>query len=211
MRKLSIRDLFIVEIIGDIVLIFKILVTLTYFIFIFFISDFQNKKTEPLFPKPWLTIMRIGYLIPPSCFLFFLWKLSKITLNSILTLSMLICGLLIVLIAKKELGKRHAWAGYAAKHSNDYCVTGIYAWIRHPLYLGIIVAVTGMAFIVIPGFNLQIQLACTYLIGSVITFIFLFISSNKETVYLSKKFGAPFINYARQVNAFLPIRKYREI
>lgn len=190
-------------------LIFKISVSVLFLLFIVSISDFRNKQTNPLFGRPWLRIMKYGYLIPQLSCLYFVWKLQSISYNLWICLFLMVVGILIVLSAKFELGNRHSWAGYVSTNSQDYCVTGVYAWVRHPLYLGIMVIVVGLGFVVIPNFMVQLQLACTYLIGSLITFIFLFISANRETEYLADKFGQPFLDYASQVKSFLPIHKYQ--
>jgi protein-S-isoprenylcysteine O-methyltransferase Ste14 len=192
------------------VLFLKISFTAIFAFFIFIISDFRNKAINPLFQQGWLIFMRTAYLIPLLCCLFFLWNLKTITILDCISLFLLIVGTLIVVASKKELGKRHSWAGYAAKEIDDFCISGIYAWIRHPIYLGIMVADIGIAFLIIPNFQINDQLAITFLIGSLITFIFLVISSVKETKFLTDKFGKPFTNYARRVYAFFPFRKFNE-
>ncbi len=191
------------------ILFLKIGYTLIFCFFIVMISDFRNKKTNPLFLQIWLIVMRAGYLIPLFSSMFFLWKLEKITVYALISLLILVGGTLIVILSKKELGKRHTWAGYTAREADSFCVSGIYAWVRHPLYLGIMVVDVGIAFLVIPNLNVQLQLALTFLIGSFFTFIFLVISSIRETRYLADKFGASFLRYAQQVNAFFPIKKYK--
>ncbi len=190
-------------------LIFKISVTLLFICFIASISDFRNKQTNPLFSRPWLRLMKFGYLIPQLSCLYFVWKLDFLNVQILVCPVLMLVGLIIVLSAKRELGNRHSWAGYASVIPKDYCVTGVYAWVRHPLYLGIMVFVVGLGFIVIPNFMVQLQLACTYLIGNLITFLFLILSAHKETRYLAEKFGEPFLDYASQVYSFFPIRKYK--
>lgn len=191
--------------------LFKIVFTLVFCLFIFMISDFRNKNTNPLFLQVWLIIMRAGYLIPLLCSMFFLWKLTKLTIYDLISLFILLVGTLIVTISKRELGKRHSWAGYAAREADSFCVSGIYAWIRHPLYLGIIIADIGIAFLILPNFHFNLQLGLTFVIGSFFTYIFLVISSIRETKYLANKFGTAFVHYAQQVYAFFPLRKYKKV
>jgi len=190
---------------------YKIAYTTVFALFLVLISDFRNKKTKPLFTRGWLLLMRWGYLIPLLCSMFFLWKLEVITIASYISFFILVCGTLIVAASKRELGKRHSWAGYVTKDPETFCVTGIYAWVRHPIYVGIMVVDIGIAFIVIPNIAFQLQLALTFLIGGVFIFVFLIVSSNRETKHLANKFGESFITYAQQVYAFFPLRKFKPL
>ncbi len=155
--------------------------------------------------------MRVAYLVPQVSFLYFLWTLEEVRLFDLLGLIIVCAGVFIIALSKKELGSRHAWAGHAAYAVSDFCVSGIYAWVRHPIYLGIIVADIGMGFLVIPRLNVQLQLSLTFVIGCVITFIFIIVSSFKETKFLVKKFGQPFVRYALRVYGFFPLRKFSNL
>lgn len=174
------------------------------------ISDFRNKTTQALFLRIWLVIMRAGYLVPLICSMFFIWKLQKLSIYEAVGLGLLCLGTIIVFAAKIELGELHSWAGYATLKAERFCKTGIYSWIRHPLYLGIMIVNIGIAFIVIPNFHFSLQISLTFLIGSFLTFLFLIVSSSKETKYLSEKFGNPFRRYATQVYSFIPLRKFND-
>ena len=99
---------------------YKIAYTTVFALFLLLISDFRNKKTQPLFTRGWLLLMRWGYLIPLLCSLFFLWKLQVLTISSSISVFILVLGTLIVAASKRELGKRHSWAGYAAKDSETF-------------------------------------------------------------------------------------------
>lgn len=192
-------------------IVYKIAYTTAFALFLVLISDFRNKKTQPLFTHGWLLLMRGGYLLPLLCSMLFLWKLQMLTFAAYISFFFLVCGVLIVAASKRELGKRHSWAGYVAQDSETFCITGIYSWVRHPIYMGIMVVDIGISFIVIPNIAFQLQLALTFLIGSFFTFIFLIISSNRETKHLANKFGKSFINYAQQVCAFFPLRKFKHL
>lgn len=152
--------------------------------------------------------MRLGYLIPLSTSLFFVWKLQSLVFHDILAMVILCLGTILIVIAKKDLGKRHSWAGYASVEIDSFCLSGVYAWIRHPIYLGIMIVDIGFSFIIIPNFDFNLQLALTFLIGTFFTFIFLVISSLRETKFLAEKFGQPFKDYSQQVYSFFPLRKY---
>lgn len=186
---------------------FKIIVVLVFLLFFVNISDFGNKNVKPLIRQPWLSIMRIGYPIAPLYFLYFLVSTNQLIATDYVALPMMSIGTTIVFSAKRTLGKRHSWTGFSSTEIDDFCKTGLYSWIRHPLYSGIAFAVLGTAFSVIPRGNTNLIIFILYLVGSILTFIFIGISSRKETDFLKEKFGKPYADYADQVYGFLPLRR----
>lgn len=149
-------------------------------------------------------MMRIAYQIAPFCYLYFLFKVMETSLCDYAALLLMIIGTIIVIIAKLELGKNHSWAGYFANETSEFVTTGIYSFVRHPLYLGIVIAVTGTIFVVLPRLYLNMVLFLFYLVGMICSFVFMFISSLKETEFLLNKFGEPFKQYIDQVPAYFP-------
>lgn len=184
--------------------IFRTLSIILFIVFLLFVSDVRNKKTKPIIRQPWLTMMRIAYPIAPFCYLYFLFKVMETSLCDYAALLLMIIGTIIVIIAKLELGKNHSWAGYFANETSEFVTTGIYSFVRHPLYLGIVIAVTGTIFVVLPRLYLNMVLFLFYLVGMICSFVFMFISSLKETEFLLNKFGEPFKQYIDQVPAYFP-------
>jgi len=109
--------------------------------------------------------------------------------------SLFILGFYIHYLSHREHPKAHLDTkdvDYVAKH-------GIYAWVRHPGYLGLILAFFGLAlaFGSIPA--LIIALALTFY------HYYLAIKEEKEML---KKFSDTYAEYMREVpDRFLPIRK----
>jgi len=188
---------------------YKLIVILIFVVFMFFISDFRNKRTKPLIRQPWLGIMRVGYPIAPLSFSIFLITAEELFALDYVALSLIIIGTLVVIISKMALGKSHSWVGFSSLEIDDFCNTGIYSWIRHPLYVGIITAVLGTAFFVIPRGLEKPYLFIVYLIGTLFTFTFIANSSVKETEYLTEKFCEEYSNYQNQVSAFFPYKKLK--
>ena len=116
----------------------------------------------------------------------------------------MVFGTIIVIFAKSKLGKNHSWTGYSATNITNFTTTGIYNYIRHPLYLGIIIAVFGTALVVFPRYDVNLTIFIIYIIGMIFTFTFIFISSKKETEFLTEKFGKEFIDYVERVPSFFP-------
>ena len=82
----------------------------------------------------------------------------------------------------------------------DYiAATGVYSWVRHPGYLGLILAFIGLAlaFGSIPG-----------LIVSVILSLYHYYLAYKEESMMIRKFGEAYINYMSRVpDRLIPIKK----
>jgi len=185
-------------------LVYKLVASAIFLIFAFFISDTKNKQTKPLIKQPWITIMRICYPISPLCYVFFLWKTTNLLVIDYLSLLMMVLGTAIVIAAKRKLGKNHSWVGYSSENVTQFTKTGIYKHVRHPLYLGIIIAVFGTVSVAIQNARNYPILFFVYLFGMVAIFLFMGISSKKETDFLIKKFGDDFIAYRNSVPAFFP-------
>jgi protein-S-isoprenylcysteine O-methyltransferase Ste14 len=188
-------------------LIFKTVTVLLFVVFAWFISDVRNKNAKPIIKQPWLSVMRICYPISPLCFIYFLITTRDIFILDYFALIIMVLGTAIVIAAKTKLGKNHSWTGYSTTNVSEFTKTGIYRFIRHPLYLGIIIAVTGTALVVFQRYFRNILVFLIYLIGMIFTFVFIFVSSKKETEFLKEKFGEDFINYVNQVPSFFPVIK----
>ncbi|MDD5617654.1 MAG: isoprenylcysteine carboxylmethyltransferase family protein [Candidatus Omnitrophica bacterium] len=96
-----------------------------------------------------------------------------------------------------------SWAnGYAIK-MDKLTTSGPYAFIRHPLYLG--------TALVIAGFIIMLKF---YYLGALFLIILLFTYSatiKKEENMLEAKFGAPYLDYKKNVPMIFPaLRPYRK-
>lgn len=133
-----------------------------------------------------ITGVIIGWFLDLNC--------SNVIL-SIIGWSLFILGFYIHHLSHIEHPKAHLDTkdiDYVARH-------GVYAWVRHPGYLGLILAFFGLAlaFGSIPA--LIIALALTFY------HYYLAIKEEKEML---KKFGKLYAEYMREVpDRFLPIRK----
>ena len=89
------------------------------------------------------------------------------------------------------------WIGWRGIHrgSNDLVTGGIYAYIRHPQYLG-------MAFIAL-GTLLFCPTPMQLTLFAVLTIIYVRLA-RKEDRELEKKFGEEFLAYKKAVGRFLP-------
>ncbi len=74
-------------------------------------------------------------------------------------------------------------------------ITGIYQYVRHPLYLGVILLVMG-AFILFPYIKV--------LLASVIIIVYILIGSKLEEIKLIDEFGEEYLEYKKKVKSLIP-------
>lgn len=88
------------------------------------------------------------------------------------------------------------WSGVVTlKDDHELIRKGLYRWIRHPIYTGILVAVVGTALVhgTISGW-----------IGFAILCVSFYYKARREERFLSQEFGPRFEEHARHTGMFLP-------
>ena len=175
-------------------------------VFVGFISDFR-KKTDmvPLVNEKITKLLKFSYFGPLIICGYTLANMDYLTYLDFLALALTFLGTFIVVKSKLDLGICHTWAGYC-KQSSELEVSGIYAYIRHPLYTGIHLFSVGELLTL--ARHTQWYLTLIAVIMGLFMISFLTITTSKETDYLTKKLGEHFIKYKEQVHPFLPIKKY---
>jgi hypothetical protein len=71
---------------------------------------------------------------------------------------MTLLGTFLVVRSRRDLAAGHTWSGYRME-AEAFTARGIYAWIRHPLYAGIFVVVSGSLCSILPRIDLSLSLA----------------------------------------------------
>ncbi len=188
--------------------LFKFATLFVLALFSFFVSDFRSKEgMKPLIQKHVILLIKIFYAIPIVIFIYLIFNLENICLSSYLGLIANIIGTLLVIKAKLDLGKYHAWAGHILS-STKIIKVGIYSYIRHPLYTGIHIFIFGGIVIGINNHPFSLFEVFSILFFIFLIILFLNISAFKENKYLHDKFGKDYAEYKKQVHAFLPIKRY---
>lgn len=82
---------------------------------------------------------------------------------------------------------------------NKLCTTGIYAYLRHPIYASWILAIVP-GIVVISGAVLGVMIP-------LIMYVLFKIMIGEEEQYLKTKFGQDYIDYQKRVGSLFPILK----
>jgi protein-S-isoprenylcysteine O-methyltransferase Ste14 len=186
--------------------LFKLSQFLIISIFVVSISDFRKKTgMVPLINERITIFIKFSYFIPITIFAYTIATMDYLTLFDFMGSALTFVGTVVIVKAKLDLGICHTWAGYC-KQSSKLEVSGIYAYIRHPLYLG--VHLFSIGGLVILTFHARLYLTMVAVTMGFIMILFLTFTASKETDYLTKKLGNNFIRYRDQVHPFLPLKKY---
>ena len=91
---------------------------------------------------------------------------------------------------------RANWSGTVTlKDDHELISKGLYRWIRHPIYAGILLAMIGTAMI-------RGQLRCW--VGFLIVLAAFYFKARREESFLRQEFGDGFEEHARRTGMFLP-------
>jgi len=103
-------------------------------------------------------------------------------------------GVGISIWARLSLGTN--WSGMVTlKTGHELIRTGLYRWIRHPIYTGILLGMIGTA---------MIRGHLRGWIGVAIVFAGFYYKARREERFLQEEFGAGFEEHARRTGMFLP-------
>jgi len=175
-------------------------------IFAVFISDFRRKGgMVPLISEKWTYVLKLVLLVPLLVYSYTLLTLNGLSPVDFVGFGLTFLGTALVVKAKWDLARHHTWTGFCMD-APKLVSHGIYSYIRHPLYAGVYLFVSGLMlavmlhaswYLVVPA-----GLALVYILS------FLAVSASRETRRLEKKLGLEFTEYKKQVHFCLPLRKY---
>lgn len=172
------------------------------------ISDFRKKKNmEPFGGRIFLVVLKCVYLVPLAIYSWMLTQLDTLAFNDALAIVLTTCGAFLAVRGKIDLGAHHAWVGYR-RHGTQVVKTGIYSWMRNPIYSGIFAFIIGASCTCMPRISMGSFLASVLTVGYIVSFLAL--SARRETGHLTAAFGEEYEEYKAQVHPFLPLRRFRD-
>lgn len=186
-------------------LLFKI-ITISLFLFWQFYWIITEKKANREKPKLKKTSLSsniekhftkiLGIILFTQLFIWNPFLFPATYILNYFGLLMVVVGILISIIARIELGNNWAHAAeYQIKQNHELITSGIYHYIRHPIYTGLTVAFTGAEIV-----------AHSYLC---VFFFFLilcrsYLSGKREEVLLCNYFGEKYQKYMKETKMFIP-------
>lgn len=187
--------------------IFYALHLLVLTIFVAHISDFRKKKGMiPLMPPVWGRVLIMIYIIPLGILIYAILHIKAVLFVDWLGILLCALGTSLVVLAKYTLGPAHTRAGYCQTDLSHLTISGIYAKIRHPLYVGIWLYMAGGHMTVFA--HTYPVLGWLALAFSIFIVGFCYKSAIKEDAFLRSHIGVPFEKYCSRVPAFLPIKQF---
>jgi protein-S-isoprenylcysteine O-methyltransferase Ste14 len=109
-------------------------------------------------------------------------------------LALTIVGIAFALWARFYLGRN--WSGRVTlKENHELIRTGPYAFVRHPIYTGILVALTGTVIAIGEA---------RAILALIIVAVGLHFKSKTEEQFMSEKFGEQYATYRREVKSLIP-------
>ena len=165
-------------------------------------ADREKPKTKakpPFFAKirmTWHGVWAIAFLL----FFQLIFGIAILPLPTSLTIqlvgfALVIIGLGACVVARRELSSNwaNAWE-FQIKHNQELVTTGIYAFVRHPIYVGLVTAMIGAELV-----------AESYLF---LPFLFIFclayLQAKKEEKLLEGHFGKEYADYKKRTKMFIP-------
>ena len=182
---------------------FQAVVALTFAVLI---ADFRRKAgMVPLINEKWTYVLKLVLLAPLLVYSYTLLTLNVLVPFDLASFGLTFLGTFLVVKAKWDLAKHHTWTGFCMD-APKLVSHGIYSYIRHPLYAGVYLFVSGLMLTV----TLHASWYLIVPVGLALVYILLFlaVSASRETRRLEKKLGREFTEYKKQVHFCLPLRKY---
>ena len=103
-------------------------------------------------------------------------------------------GLAFAIWARLTLGRN--WSSTVTiKEDHELVRRGPYKFVRHPIYTGLLLAMVGTSI----GFG---RIGC--LLGLPVAFLAFWIKARVEERFMMAQFGASYVQYQREVKAFIP-------
>ena len=168
-----------------------------------FVAEIHTHRVRPqLQPTTWWQVVKrlvtslVGLIVCLQLLGWSIWPFVNSSLIQVFGLTLVIVSTVVSVWARRIIG--HNWshaAEYQIKKNHQLVETGIYQYIRHPIYTGIVLSIIGAELVA----------------GSYLVIVFLVIlpivaynQARKEEEILTKKFGQNYQRYMRNTKMFIP-------
>lgn len=171
-------------------------------LFYFFVHSFlASTGVKHYFSKTWPNLFayyRIVYNIIAMLGLGILLVLSlpkaSLALNIYLGMTLSVTGFILIILAFRAFNLKE-FLGLEPEKETTLVVTGMYRFVRHPLYFGTMIFIAGL-YLLMPS---RIMLSVL-----VISYAYIWIGSRLEERKLRALFGESYTTYAKNVKSLIP-------
>jgi protein-S-isoprenylcysteine O-methyltransferase Ste14 len=135
----------------------------------------------------------LGRLGIPTTKLAILLLPHTLVLNIIIVI-LLLAGLIVAISARRTLARN--WSGAVAlKEDHELITAGLYQYVRHPIYTGMLLMILGTAL------SLATLGAC---IGFLIILVGVLLKLKQEEALLTKYFSQDYLSYKKRTRTLIP-------
>jgi len=171
-------------------------------LFYFFVHSFlASTGVKNYFSKTWpnlFTYYRIVYNIIAILGLGILLVLSlpkaSQALNIHLGIILSVTGFILIILAFRAFNLRE-FLGLVPENQTKLVVSGMYRYVRHPLYFGTIIFIAGL-YLLFPSSHMLTIL--------IISYAYIWIGSRLEEQKLREQYGESYRTYSQQVKSLIP-------
>lgn len=146
----------------------------------------------------WLPLAVAVFLLGPGHWFGHSWLREQFVPHSttVFAIALLLgaAGAVVAIWARHQLGRN--WSGNVQIKQEHVLITnGPYAWVRHPIYSGLLLLFCGTALMVGDWRGI---------IAVAIVFTSFWFKLHQEERFLARHFGAPYLDYARRTKRLIP-------
>lgn len=171
-------------------------------LFYFFVHSFlASTGVKNYFSRNWPKLFayyRIAYnliaILGLSILLVHSLPKASQALNIYLGIILSVTGFILIILAFRAFNLRE-FLGLVAEKQTKLVVSGMYRYVRHPLYFGTIIFIAGL-YLLFPSSHMLTIL--------IISYAYIWIGSRLEEQKLREQYGESYRTYSQQVKSLIP-------
>lgn len=135
-----------------------------------------------------IAILGLGILLALSL------ALESLTANTFFGIVITSIGFILIVLAFRAFNLRE-FLGFKSETKSELVVSGMYRFVRHPLYFGTMIFIAGL-YLLFPSESMLVVL--------IISYIYIWIGSRLEEQKLRAVYGETYVAYAKKVKSLIP-------
>jgi protein-S-isoprenylcysteine O-methyltransferase Ste14 len=120
--------------------------------------------------------------------------LASLATNTLIGSVITSIGFILIILAFRAFNLRE-FLGFQTETQSELVVSGMYRFVRHPLYFGTLIFIAGL-YLLFPTESMLVVL--------IISYVYIWIGSRLEEQKLRDLYGESYTAYARKVKSLIP-------